>query len=131
MKSTNYWPRLTLAVESDDRFEELRVAYYARLRNDRGQVKSLRLQLASAGDPAPVYEAIRASAHSMAGAAAVFEATDIMNAARALEHTVAAASKLVAAKPAAAASKLVTEKPDSDVCTSMDSLVDLLNSICD
>src|ERR1700722_10484696 len=77
---------LTMAMHSgagtDDRFEELRVAYHARLKSDRAKVVTLRTQLAKDPESKATYEAIRVCAHGMAGAAAIFEATDIMKAAR-------------------------------------------------
>lgn len=119
MKSTNDWPRLTpTPAGTDDRFEELRIAYYARLKSDRAQVMALRTQLANGHDAKATYEAIRVCAHGMAGAAAIFEATDIMKAARTLEQ---AASE---AAPATGDSGNPAVRP------LLNSLIELLDSIC-
>ena len=122
MRSTNDWPRLTpTPAGTDDRFEELRIAYYARLKSDRAQVIALRTQLAKDPESKATYEAIRVCAHGMAGAAAIFEATDIMKAARQLEH---AASEAANAKDAAGDSGNPAVRP------LLDSLIELLDSIC-
>jgi HPt (histidine-containing phosphotransfer) domain-containing protein len=117
MRSTNYWPRLTPApAGTEDRFEELRIAYYARLKNDRAQVVALRTQLAKGPEAKATYEAIRVCAHGMAGAAAIFEAADIMKAARKLEQAASEAALEDSGNPA--------------VRPLLDSLIELLDSIC-
>jgi HPt (histidine-containing phosphotransfer) domain-containing protein len=119
MRSTSHWPRLTPApAGTDDRFEELRIAYYARLKSDRTQVVALRTQLATGPESKATYEAIRVCAHGMAGAAAIFEAADIMKAARKLEQVAseAALSQGASGNPA--------------VRPLLDSLIELLDSIC-
>jgi chemotaxis protein histidine kinase CheA len=122
MRSTNDWPRLNPGpAGTDDRFEELRIAYYARLKSDRAQVVALRAQLAKSPEDRATYEAIRVCAHGMAGAAAIFEATDIMRAARKLEH---AASEATQSNAAAPHSGIPAVHPP------LDSLIDLLDSIC-
>jgi HPt (histidine-containing phosphotransfer) domain-containing protein len=122
MRSTNDWPRLTpTPAGTDDRFEELRIAYYARLKSDRTQVVALRAQLAQDPESKATYAAIRVCAHGMAGAAAIFEATDIMKAARKLEH---AASEAANAKDAAGDSGNPAVRPP------LDSLIELLDSVC-
>ena len=128
MRSTNHWPRLTPApAGTDDRFEELRIAYYARLKSDRAQVMALRTQLGKAPDSKATYDAIRVCAHGMAGAAAIFEATDIMKAARALEH-VATEAALAMASSDTAQSQANSGNPA--VGPPLDSLIELLDSIC-
>ncbi len=126
MRSTSHWPRLTPApAGADDRFEELRIAYYARLKSDRAQVLSLRTLLVESSDAKAAYEAIRACAHGMAGAAAIFEANDVMTAARQLEHAASAAkTSLDSAAPAG-------DSGNPAVSPLLDSLIELLNSICD
>ena len=125
MRSTSNWPRLSPGpAGTDDRFEELRIAYYARLKSDRAQVMTLRTQLAKGPESKATYEAIRVCAHGMAGAAAIFEATDIMNAARKLEHV---------ASEAAVATDTAQSQGDSGnpaVRPLLDSLIELLDSIC-
>ena len=122
MRSTSNWPHLSPGpAGTDDRFEELRIAYYARLKSDRAQVMTLRTQLAKGPESKATYEAIRVCAHGMAGAAAIFEATDIMKAARQLEH---AASEAVHPKEAA------TDSGNPAVRPPLDSLIELLDSIC-
>ena len=122
MRSTNDWPRVTSTpAGTDDRFEELRIAYYARLKSDRAQVVALRTQLAKDPESKATYEAIRVCAHGMAGAAAIFEATDIMKAARNLEH---AASEAVRPHDAASDSGNPAVRPP------LDSLIQLLDSVC-
>jgi hypothetical protein len=87
MKSTNCWPRLSEPAGPDDPFEELRASYYARLRSDRVRLLGLRAELSGTGaEPKYLYEAIRVVAHGMAGAAGIFEATDVLNAASAIEN---------------------------------------------
>jgi HPt (histidine-containing phosphotransfer) domain-containing protein len=125
MTSTNYWPRLTTPpAGEDDRFEELRIAYYARLKSDRAQVVSLRTQLAEGSDPKATYEAIRVCAHGMAGAAAIFEATDVMKAARKLEH--AAVEATTSPDPVQSAEN----SGNPALRPLLDSLIELLDSIC-
>ena len=106
---------------TDDRFEELRVAYHARLKSDRAKVVTLRTQLAKDPESKATYEAIRVCAHGMAGAAAIFEATDIMKAARKLEH---------AASAAAHPNDAAADSGNPAVRPPLDSLIELLDSVC-
>lgn len=120
MRSTNDWPRSAQSgAARDDRFEELRLAYYARLRSDRARVRALRTELDSTQETVPTYEAIRLCAHGMAGAAAIFEAKDIMQAARKLEHAAGHAAQTQASGA------------KSGVRPSLDALMELLNTLCD
>jgi HPt (histidine-containing phosphotransfer) domain-containing protein len=131
MRSTNDWPRLTpTPAGSDDRFEELRIAYYARLKSDRAQVVALRTQLAKDPGSKATYEAIRVCAHGMAGAAAIFEATDIMGAARKLEHAAADAPRAPDAATPIDPTKSLEDSGNPAVRPLLDSLIELLDSIC-
>jgi HPt (histidine-containing phosphotransfer) domain-containing protein len=89
MKSTDYWPRPAREADtSDSHFEQLRGAFYTRLRNDRARLATLSAELARTDeDVAPVLEELRVLAHRMCGAAAIFEAPDIGDAANTLEQT--------------------------------------------
>jgi len=128
MRSTSNWPHLSPGpAGTDDRFEELRIAYYARLKSDRAQVMTLRTQLAKGPESKATYEAIRVCAHGMAGAAAIFEATDIMKAARKLEH-VASDAALATIPSDTAQSQGDSGNPA--VRPLLDSLIELLDSIC-
>jgi HPt (histidine-containing phosphotransfer) domain-containing protein len=125
MRSTNDWPRLTPPPDgADDRFEELRIAYYARLKSDRAKVATLRGQFADGSDLKATYEAIRVCAHGMAGAAAIFEAADIMMAARKLEQAAVDATT----SPDRAQSAEHSGNPA--LSPLLDSLIELLDSIC-
>jgi HPt (histidine-containing phosphotransfer) domain-containing protein len=131
MRSTNNWPSLTPApAGSDDRFEELRIAYYARLKSDRAQVVALRTQLAKDPESKATYEAIRVCAHGMAGAAAIFEATDIMGAARKLEHAAAQPPHDPDATTPGPPTKSPGDSGNPAVSPLLDSLIELLDSIC-
>jgi hypothetical protein len=77
---------LTPVAPSDD-FEQIRDAFYARLRSDRVCLMDLGAVLARAeGDASGVFEDIRAFAHRMHGAAAIFEDAGVSIDACALEQ---------------------------------------------
>lgn len=118
MKSTEYAPRQTPAVNPmthETEFESLREAFYARLRNDRARMLTLCAELARAEAYAtPVYSDIRMLAHRLGGAAAMFEAPEISQAAVALED-----AALVAIDTHA-------DNVDAAVWTALESLVDML-----
>jgi HPt (histidine-containing phosphotransfer) domain-containing protein len=69
-----------------DRFEELRDIFHARLRNDQVRLTTLSALLArEEGDARRTFDDIRQFAHRLCGAAAIFEAPEIVAAAEALE----------------------------------------------
>jgi HPt (histidine-containing phosphotransfer) domain-containing protein len=75
------------AVLADDTFEQLQVAFYARLRKDRVRLVVIGTTLARSGsDPAPAFEELRNFAHRLRGASAIFGAVEIRDAAQALEE---------------------------------------------
>jgi hypothetical protein len=85
----------------DDAFEELRTSYRDRLRSDRTQLTTLRNRLGDpGGETEPLYEAIRRFAHGMAGAAAVFKASDVFDASSILMRSISSASPAHAEDPA-------------------------------
>ncbi len=88
MKSTDYWPRAaSAAAVSETHFEQLRGAFYTRLRSDRARLATLSAELVHADeDVMPVFEELRVLAHRMCGAAAIFEAPDVGDAANTLEQ---------------------------------------------
>lgn len=118
MKSTHGWPRLSVPAGPDDPFDDLRASYYTRLRSDCARLTRLHVQMFRPEmDPAARYDSIRAIAHGMAGAAAVFGVTEVMNAAVTLERAALAATK----------SRAVPADPT--VHAALDALTDLLQSI--
>ena len=118
MKSTDGWPRFNLAAGPDDPFDDLRAAYYTRLRSDCAGLTTLHVQMSQPEiDPAAQYDSIRVTAHGMAGAAAVFGLTEVMNAAMTLERAALAATKSQA------------EAADPTVSAALGALTDLLPSI--
>jgi HPt (histidine-containing phosphotransfer) domain-containing protein len=86
MKSTDYWPRPSTVTSASD-FERLRGAFYTRLRSDHARLADLSAELIRHDDVLPVFEDLRVLAHRMCGAAAIFEAPDIGDAANTLEQT--------------------------------------------
>jgi diguanylate cyclase (GGDEF)-like protein len=115
-KPTNAWPSLKAPAGSNDSFEDLRTAYFTRLRSDLAQLATLRTKLGGAGTGSKTaYAAIRRIAHGMAGAAAIFKAGDVMRAAILLEQTIRAAT------------------PDADgdaVRLALDTMINSLRPIC-
>jgi HPt (histidine-containing phosphotransfer) domain-containing protein len=115
MRSTEFWLPPRASAANDSRLEELRYEYYARLDRDRARLATLSAELAHAEtDAMPVYEDIRSLARRMGGAAAVFEAIEIGNAAVALEQATLAAINARA------------DNADTSVWTALEGLVDLL-----
>src|SRR5262245_56712146 len=116
MGSIEHLPRREFVPARDHRFEELRRAYYSRLDRDRARLAALSAELAHAEtDPSPVFDDIRMLAHRMGGAAAIFEAIEIGNAAIALEHAAIAAMDTRA------------NNADASVWTALEDLVDMLS----
>jgi HPt (histidine-containing phosphotransfer) domain-containing protein len=69
-----------------DRFEELRDIFHARLRSDQVRLTTLSAVLArEEGDARRTFDDIRQFAHRLCGAASIFEAPEIVAAAEALE----------------------------------------------
>ena len=116
VKPAGAWPSLQAPEGADDRFGDLRAAYFTRLRSDLAQLAGLRAKLAGAGTRSKTaYATIRRIAHGMAGAAAIFKAADVTRAAVLLEHAVRAAA------------------PDTDgdaVRLALDTMIDSLRPIC-
>ena len=89
MKSTEYWAPSSEPAVHTDRFEELRAAYYARLRSDLARLTALRVRFdETQGGDSLFHEEIRRVAHGMSGAAAMFEATQVAIASSRLEEAV-------------------------------------------
>jgi HPt (histidine-containing phosphotransfer) domain-containing protein len=116
MKSIDHGSRAVPTPSApDDRFEELRDAFYVRLRADRVRLTTLAAALARAeGDPACIFDNIRLFAHRVRGAAAIFEASEIGTAAHGLEQAAGSASMVHA------------DNSDASVWTALEILVDLL-----
>jgi HPt (histidine-containing phosphotransfer) domain-containing protein len=75
-----------------DRFEELRDIFHARLRSDQIRLTTLSALLArEEGDASRTFDDIRQFAHRLCGAAAIFESPEIVAAAEALETAARAA----------------------------------------
>jgi HPt (histidine-containing phosphotransfer) domain-containing protein len=78
--------RTTQVVLPDDTFEQLQLAFYERLRKDRAGLAILGTALARAvTNPTPALEDLRTFAHRLRGAAAIFGAAEIRDAAQDLE----------------------------------------------
>jgi HPt (histidine-containing phosphotransfer) domain-containing protein len=92
--STRY--RLHKAIPtaaSDDGFEDLQVAFHARLRSERVRFVTLSAALAGAeDDPACIFHDLSARAHKIHGGAAALDITDMAAAACALELAATTAS---------------------------------------
>lgn len=120
MKSTEYLPRSVKApapapIAAESELEALREAFYSRLRSDRARMLTLCAELARAETYAtPVYSDIRMVAHRLGGAAAMFDAPQISQAAVALEDAAVTAINTHA------------DNVDSTVWTALEALVDLL-----
>jgi hypothetical protein len=103
MESINYWPRPSAPIEPEDQFEPLRAAFYRRLYSDRVELAELSAQLARTDvDPMPVYYRLHVLGHRVCGAAALFEAAEMAQAAIALEQAALAAAKPNAGQAGAA-----------------------------
>ena len=73
-------------IPADGTFEQLQLAFYERLRKDRTALTVLGTALAHAlGNPAPVLQELRTFAHKLRGAAAIFGAFAVRDAAQDLE----------------------------------------------
>ncbi len=106
------------AAAYDEQFQELRGVFCARLRSDRRRLAVLSAELARAETNAtPVYTDIRAMAHHLGGAAAVFEIPDVAELAYSLEQAARAAAIVHA------------DNADPAVWSALESLVDLLNAM--
>ena len=80
-------------IKSEDPFEEVRDAFFARLRSDRVRLTTFAAALAhSEGDPTCTFEDIRLFAHRLRGGAAIFDTPEVGIAANALEQAAASAS---------------------------------------
>ena len=80
------------AILADDTFEQLRQGFYMRLRDDRVRLVILATTLAhSRSSPASAREELQVFAHKLRGAAAVFGAAEIRDAAQAVEVAAVAA----------------------------------------
>lgn len=100
--------------------DPLQLTFYTRLREDRLQLVALGTKLSeSAGNAAQAFEELRTFAHRLCGAAAIFGATEIRNAARTLE---------VASE---AAQEDLTSHEDTRVWSALALLADLLASVTD
>jgi HPt (histidine-containing phosphotransfer) domain-containing protein len=93
MKSIERWDsQAAKAAIADDTFEELQLAFYERLRKDRAGLAALGAALASAvADPAPALQELRTFTHRLRGAAAIFGAAEVRDAAEGLELAAQAA----------------------------------------
>jgi HPt (histidine-containing phosphotransfer) domain-containing protein len=92
MGSTKRRPRKTPDLE--DGFENLRHAFHVRLESERVHLVSLSASLARAEDnPAWIFEDLQFRAHRLQGGAAIFDVTDVAQAAFALEQAAVSASK--------------------------------------
>lgn len=94
METPKGWQGASQApIASDDPFEELRDAFFARLRSDRVRLTTFAAALAhTEGDPACTFEDIQQFAHRLRGGAAIFETPEVGIAANALEEAAASAS---------------------------------------
>ena len=71
----------TVSPPFDDTFDELSWAYHHRLQEDVTRLLAFRAELVAQPGETCHYENLRAAAHQMAGAAAIFKAAGIMTAA--------------------------------------------------
>lgn len=80
-------------VAHDDGFQDLQVAFHARLQRERVRFVALSAALASAeDDPARIFHDLSARAHKIHGGAAALDITDMAEAACALELAATTAS---------------------------------------
>jgi HPt (histidine-containing phosphotransfer) domain-containing protein len=119
VKSTDYWPRPAQApATAQNHFEQLRRAFYTRLRWDRARLASLSNELQHAeGDSALILDELRVVAHRICGAAAVFEAPEIGTAAYTLEQALLTAIQTHA------------DRTDPNVSGPLDALLELLTLV--
>lgn len=127
MKSTESWTpgnadpggtrRRGMHPQHSDRFDELQSAYLARLHSDLCRLMALRLQLHRPTAGESTVEDLRRVAHSMAGAAAMFEATLVAGAAAKIEET-AVASRIAQ-----------THAKDAALRAALDALIGMLEGM--
>jgi HPt (histidine-containing phosphotransfer) domain-containing protein len=104
--------------EFGDSLEELRLAFYARLRSEHVHFATLSAVLARAGkDPSWIFEDLQFRAHKMRGGAAIFEIPEVAATACSLEE---------AAKRASLAQ---ANNTDPGVESALGALVQLLGSL--
>jgi HPt (histidine-containing phosphotransfer) domain-containing protein len=100
-----------------DDFAQLSDAFYTRLRSDRVQFVTLSAALARAeDDPRQTFEDLRFRAHKLNGAAGIFDANEVMQAADALEQAAVRALQCHA------------DNSDDNVWNTLQSLVNLLGN---
>jgi HPt (histidine-containing phosphotransfer) domain-containing protein len=88
MKSIDHHGKIgSTPAAMDHEFDRIRATFYARLRCDRMRLTTLATSLSRVdGHPAGVFKALQGLAHRIRGAAAVFEASELRDAAYALEQ---------------------------------------------
>jgi hypothetical protein len=120
MEPANETPIVTPHIGLAHRPEVLHAFYCARLCSDRSHLMTVRVHLDRAGtNPMPLYEELLAVTRRMAGAAALFEAGDVVSAASTLERAVLAATVRH------------TPKTRADARRALDAMVNLLYSLRD
>jgi HPt (histidine-containing phosphotransfer) domain-containing protein len=98
VKPTKYRRSLTLPVpdeplEPEHALEVVRRSFYLRLHDEKARLAALAVALRSCkSDAGPVFGELEMFAHRLRGAAAVFDAPELSEAAKALELAAAAAS---------------------------------------
>jgi hypothetical protein len=114
MQTLNGWRAASQApITSEDPFEDLRDAFFERLRTDRVRLTTFAAALAhTEGDPACTFEDIQLFAHRLRGGAAIFESPEVGIAADALEQAAASASVAHA------------DRSDASVWTALENLLD-------
>jgi HPt (histidine-containing phosphotransfer) domain-containing protein len=118
MTSTSRRLRTADADAPGREFEKLRSAFHLRLDRERTNLGNLAAALARAdGGSALAFENLQFSAHRLHGAAAVFEAFEVADAASALEEA------------SASASIANSDKSDLAVSTALRRLMDLLSRV--
>ena len=102
--------------EADDSFETLRHAFHARLGSESVYFVTLSAALARAEEnPALIFQDLQFRAHRLQGGAAIFEESEVAQAAGVLEHAAAQAAQSRAANT------------DEGVRSALQSLVSLMN----
>ena len=104
---------------TDGEFDRIRTTFYARLRCDRMRLTTLASSLSRVeGHPAGVFKALQGLAHRIRGAAAVFEASELGEAAYALEQA------------ATTACDKRSDHSDGPVWSALEELIELLAMSC-
>lgn len=81
-------------ADADDGFENLRLAFQARLESERVHFVTLSAALARADEnPAWIFEDLQFRAHRLQGGAAIFDESEVASAACALENAAVLAAK--------------------------------------